>query len=175
MPAVETEKLVIPRKVPSEESWAGLICEGKPIAVQLRFIVDRFFFRQPCDHEELVARSNIYNTLIICRLVLTWFPNPPQVIVEPLRYAPGQRPREKSTRIPSVCPLHVSHLFRSDAWYTASAKLFARVDSARGARLGGNSMREIPMQEVASKRCIKSASNEYHASNPLYITQCNNT
>lgn len=27
---------------------------------------------------------NIYNTLIICRLVLTWFPNPPQVIVEPL-------------------------------------------------------------------------------------------
>uniref|UniRef100_A0A6T7YFB6 YGGT family protein n=1 Tax=Pyramimonas obovata TaxID=1411642 RepID=A0A6T7YFB6_9CHLO len=27
---------------------------------------------------------NIYNTLIICRLVLTWFPSPPQAIVEPL-------------------------------------------------------------------------------------------
>mmetsp|Transcript_2607 Transcript_2607/g.4368 ORF Transcript_2607/g.4368 Transcript_2607/m.4368 type:complete len:257 (-) Transcript_2607:177-947(-) len=27
---------------------------------------------------------NIYNTLIIVRLVLTWFPNPPQFIVEPL-------------------------------------------------------------------------------------------
>jgi len=27
---------------------------------------------------------NIYNTIIICRLVLTWFPNPPQQIVGPL-------------------------------------------------------------------------------------------
>ncbi|KAL8101525.1 hypothetical protein AgCh_033433 [Apium graveolens] len=30
---------------------------------------------------------NIYNTLLVCRLVLTWFPNSPPVIVNPLRYS----------------------------------------------------------------------------------------
>lgn len=30
---------------------------------------------------------NIYNTLLVVRLILTWFPEPPQVIVNPLRYA----------------------------------------------------------------------------------------
>lgn len=29
---------------------------------------------------------NIYNTLLIVRLVLTWFPNSPPAIVSPLRY-----------------------------------------------------------------------------------------
>lgn len=29
---------------------------------------------------------NIYNTLLVIRLVLTWFPNSPPVIVSPLRY-----------------------------------------------------------------------------------------
>jgi YggT family protein len=28
---------------------------------------------------------NLYNTLLVCRLVLTWFPNAPQAIVSPLR------------------------------------------------------------------------------------------
>ena len=27
---------------------------------------------------------NLYNSALICRLVLTWFPNPPAFIVEPL-------------------------------------------------------------------------------------------
>lgn len=30
---------------------------------------------------------NIYNTLLVVRLVLTWFPNSPPAIVSPLRYA----------------------------------------------------------------------------------------
>ena len=30
---------------------------------------------------------NIYNTLLVVRLVLTWFPNTPPQIVSPLRYA----------------------------------------------------------------------------------------
>lgn len=30
---------------------------------------------------------NIYNTLLIVRLVLTWFPNAPSAIVSPLRWA----------------------------------------------------------------------------------------
>jgi hypothetical protein len=40
---------------------------------------------------EMVATSsiynflNIYNTLLIGRLVLTWFPNPPEIIANPLR------------------------------------------------------------------------------------------
>lgn len=29
---------------------------------------------------------NIYNTLLVVRLVLTWFPNSPPAIVSPLRY-----------------------------------------------------------------------------------------
>lgn len=29
---------------------------------------------------------NIYNTLLVVRLVLTWFPNSPPAIVNPLRY-----------------------------------------------------------------------------------------
>lgn len=28
---------------------------------------------------------NIYNTLLITRLILTWFPNPPEIIANPLR------------------------------------------------------------------------------------------
>lgn len=28
---------------------------------------------------------NLYNTLIVCRLVLTWFPNAPPALVAPLR------------------------------------------------------------------------------------------
>lgn len=30
---------------------------------------------------------NLYNTLLVCRLVLTWFPNSPPAIVGPLRYS----------------------------------------------------------------------------------------
>lgn len=30
---------------------------------------------------------NIYNSLLVVRLVLTWFPNAPPAIVSPLRYA----------------------------------------------------------------------------------------
>jgi uncharacterized protein YggT (Ycf19 family) len=30
------------------------------------------------------TRSNLYNTALICRLVLTWFPNPPEFISTPL-------------------------------------------------------------------------------------------
>ncbi|KAF6135520.1 hypothetical protein GIB67_015373 [Kingdonia uniflora] len=33
---------------------------------------------------EILNFLNIYNTLLICRLVLTWFPNAPPVIVSPL-------------------------------------------------------------------------------------------
>lgn len=32
---------------------------------------------------------NIYNTLLVARLVLTWFPNAPPAIVGPLRYGLG--------------------------------------------------------------------------------------
>lgn len=31
---------------------------------------------------------NLYNTVLVVRLVLTWFPNTPPAIVAPLRYAP---------------------------------------------------------------------------------------
>ena len=34
----------------------------------------------------LFCRS-LYNTIIIVRILLTWFPNPPQVIAAPLRFA----------------------------------------------------------------------------------------
>ena len=33
----------------------------------------------------LISFLNIYNTILVARLVLTWFPNPPQAIVSPLR------------------------------------------------------------------------------------------
>ena len=36
---------------------------------------------------------NIYNTLLIGRLILTWFPTAPQVIVNPLRYQTLFKPR----------------------------------------------------------------------------------
>ena len=35
--------------------------------------------RLPCR-----ARRQLYNAALICRLILTWFPNPPQAIVTPL-------------------------------------------------------------------------------------------
>ena len=31
------------------------------------------------------ACRSLYNTIIIVRILLTWFPNPPQVIASPLR------------------------------------------------------------------------------------------
>lgn len=34
---------------------------------------------------------SLYNTAIIVRLVLTWFPNPPQFIAGPLRYGCAAR------------------------------------------------------------------------------------
>jgi len=33
----------------------------------------------------LISFLNIYNTILVARLILTWFPNPPQAIVGPLR------------------------------------------------------------------------------------------
>ena len=33
-----------------------------------------------------LSDRNIYNNIILVRLVLTWFPNPPQQIVGPLRW-----------------------------------------------------------------------------------------
>jgi hypothetical protein len=33
------------------------------------------------------CRRSLYNTIIIVRILLTWFPNPPQVIAGPLRCA----------------------------------------------------------------------------------------
>lgn len=35
----------------------------------------------------IMSFLNIYNTLLIVRLVLTWFPNSPPAIVSPLRYS----------------------------------------------------------------------------------------
>lgn len=35
---------------------------------------------------------NIYNTLLVVRLVLTWFPNAPPAVVSPLRYAAAAAP-----------------------------------------------------------------------------------
>ena len=32
----------------------------------------------------IASTLNIYNTLLICRLILTWFPDPPRAIVGPL-------------------------------------------------------------------------------------------
>lgn len=32
---------------------------------------------------------NLYNTVLIVRLVLTWFPSAPPAIVSPLRYGPS--------------------------------------------------------------------------------------
>lgn len=36
------------------------------------------------------AHRNLYNTALIVRLVLTWFPNPPEFLVTPLSCVPGR-------------------------------------------------------------------------------------
>ena len=41
----------------------------------------------------LISFLNIYNTILVARLVLTWFPNPPQAIVSPLRRVHKSRPQ----------------------------------------------------------------------------------
>ena len=40
----------------------------------------------PRTHCASACRS-LYNTIIIARILLTWFPNPPQAIASPLRYS----------------------------------------------------------------------------------------
>ena len=39
------------------------------------------------DSAVLRMRRSLYNTIIVIRILLTWFPNPPQVIAGPLRCA----------------------------------------------------------------------------------------
>ena len=49
----------------------------------------------------LISFLNIYNTILVARLVLTWFPNPPQAIVSPLRrVAPRRAPPRAAARPP---------------------------------------------------------------------------
>ena len=50
----------------------------------------------------LISFLNIYNTILVARLVLTWFPNPPQAIVSPLRRV--RKSRHNAARARCVTP-----------------------------------------------------------------------
>ena len=48
----------------------------------------------------LISFLNIYNTILVARLVLTWFPNPPQAIVSPLRRVRKSPPQSRARAAP---------------------------------------------------------------------------